>query len=249
MLSKQRINIEKLILQHDEVIAQNQQLKQMVEEACCRVPGLEIMTNLPVGVRVHKLASGFCKEKEEVRRVHLDLNLQTVELQLKAQPSMPSEVREKHTSAIQKGLEEIRQAIQNCTAMLEESFTVLTSLPEDPNIQHLEMEARELQVQYESVYRMVQIVILTQRFVKLQQAKLLKEHVDVAWQKEAVLKACVQPWIDEALLITADNKRKLAQMKVMHDLRQGFSLKPMTCNRRRSSITRDLVHKEKPFLM
>ena len=69
----------------------------------------------------------------------------------------------------------------------------------------------------------VQIVALTQRLARMQQAKALKEQVDAARQKEIVLKARVQPWIDEAFLITTDIERKLAQMKVMHALRQGFA--------------------------
>lgn len=79
-------------------------------------------------------------------------------------------------------------------------------------------------MQYDSVHRMEQIVVLTQWLARLQQAKALKEQVDVARQKEAVLKACVQPWIDEAFLITVDIKEKLAHMKAMQDLRQGFDL-------------------------
>ena len=47
----------------------------------------------------------------------------------------------------------------------------------------------------------------------------MKEKVDVVRQKEAVLKAHVQPWIDEAFLITVNIEGKLTQMKVMHDLR------------------------------
>ena len=35
--------------------------------------------------------------------------------------------------------------------MLEETLAVLISLQEDPTIQHLETEVRELQVQYDSV--------------------------------------------------------------------------------------------------
>lgn len=52
--------------------------------------------------------------------------------------------------------------------MLEEFFAVLTSLQEDPNIQCLEMEERELQVQYDNVHRMTQTVVLTQQLAKLQ---------------------------------------------------------------------------------
>ena len=58
---------------------------------------------------------------------------------------MPPKVREQRASTIQKGLEEIGQAVQNYTMMLEESLAVLTSLQEDPTIQRLEIEARELQ--------------------------------------------------------------------------------------------------------
>ena len=75
--------------------------------------------------------------------------------------------------------------------MLEESFVVLTSLQEDPNIQRLEIDTRELQVQYDSVRGTTQMVVLTQQLAKLQHAKALKEQVDAARQKEAVLKAHV----------------------------------------------------------
>lgn len=65
-------------------------------------------------------------------------------------------------------------------------------------------------MQYDNVQGMAQIVILTQRLAKLQQVKALKEQVDVARQKEAVLKAHIQPWIDEAFTITTTIKGKLA---------------------------------------
>ena len=75
MLSEQRINIEQLSLHHDELLAQKQWLEQMVEEACCHVPELEIMTDLPIGVGIQKLASGFREAKEEATRIQLELNL------------------------------------------------------------------------------------------------------------------------------------------------------------------------------
>jgi len=56
---------------------------------------------------------------------------------------------------------------------------------------------------------------------KLNQANPLKEQVDVARQKEVVLKMHVEPWIDEAFLITTDIEGKLAKMKVMHAISQG----------------------------
>jgi len=44
----------------------------------------------------------------------------------------------------------------------------------------------------------------------MQQARALKEQVDARRQKEALVKARVQPWIDEAFTITADIEGKLA---------------------------------------
>jgi len=73
--------------------------------------------------------------------------------------------------------------------MLEESLEILTTLQEDPNIQCLETEAREIQQQYDSVWGTAQMVVLTQRLALMQQAKALKEQVDATRHKEAVLKA------------------------------------------------------------
>lgn len=75
-------------------MAQNQQLEKNIEEACHYVPELEIVTDLPVGMWIHKLASGFREAKEEATRIQLDLNLQITELRLKVQPSMAPEVRD-----------------------------------------------------------------------------------------------------------------------------------------------------------
>lgn len=75
MLNEQWINIKKLSLQCDEALVQNQHQEKIVEEACHRTPELEIATNLLVGVRIHKLASGFHEAKEEATRIQLDLNL------------------------------------------------------------------------------------------------------------------------------------------------------------------------------
>lgn len=96
--------------------------------------------------------------------------------------------------------------------MFEESFEVLTTLQEDPNIQRLETEVHELQQQYDDIKGTTQTVALTQRLARIQQVKALKEQVDAAQHKEAVLKARTQPWIDEAFIITTSIEDKLAQM-------------------------------------
>lgn len=77
-------------------------------------------------------------------------------------------------------------------------------------------------MQYDSVHGTTQIVVLTQQVTRLQQEKELKEKVDATCQKYLVLKSHVQPWIDEAFLITAGIDGKITQMKAMCDLRQGF---------------------------
>ena len=133
-------------------MAQNQHLEQIIEEVCCRILELEIAIDLAVGMWIHQLASGFCEAKEEATRIPLELKMQNFELRLKAQPSTPQEVRDQHASNIRKGLEEIEYAVQSYTMLLEESFRVLTTLQEDPTIQWLETEARELQMQYDSVH-------------------------------------------------------------------------------------------------
>lgn len=61
------------------------------------------------------------------------------------QTSTPLEVRAQRVSMIQIGLEEIGWEVQDCIDMLDQIFDILTSLQEDPNIQHLETEARKLQ--------------------------------------------------------------------------------------------------------
>lgn len=59
-------------------------MEQIVEEACFPALELEIATDLQFGVQIHRLASGFREAKEEAKRIQLDLNLQIVELRLKA---------------------------------------------------------------------------------------------------------------------------------------------------------------------
>ena len=52
--------------------------------------------------------------------------------------------------------------------MLEQALTILTHLQEDPNLQHLEIEARELQQEYNNVQGTMQMVALTQRLTRVQ---------------------------------------------------------------------------------
>lgn len=49
----------------------------------------------------------------------------------------------------------------------------------------------------------------------------MKEQVDVAWHREAVLKVRVQPWINEAFAIIAKIEGKLVQMQGTQEQIQG----------------------------
>jgi len=49
----------------------------------------------------------------------------------------------------------------------------------------------------------------------MQQAKVLKEAVDIVWHKEKVLKVYVQPWIDETFIIIETIEGKLVEMQGM----------------------------------
>ena len=59
------------------------------------------------------------------------------------------------------GVDEIGSAVQDCTNMLEESFEALTNLQEEPNIERLEIEVREIQKQYDSIKGTAQTVAFT----------------------------------------------------------------------------------------
>ena len=50
VLSEQKINIEQLSLQHNELVSQNQQLEQLVDDTCRHVPDLAIPIDIPIEV-------------------------------------------------------------------------------------------------------------------------------------------------------------------------------------------------------
>ena len=107
----------------------------------------------------------------------------------------------------------VDSVVNDCTALFEQLLKVVTSLQEDPNVQRLEMEVRELQQLYDKFKVMTRTISITQRLAQLQEAKALKEQVDVAQHKEAVLKACLKPWLDEAYLIIATIESKLDSLQ------------------------------------
>lgn len=67
------------------------------------------------------------------------------------------------------------------------------------------------------------MVSLTQRLVRMQQEKSLKEKVDTLRHREAVLKVRVQPWIDEEFIIIASIEANFSHMQGMQEQMQGSS--------------------------
>jgi len=122
----------------------------------------------------------------------------------------------------------VDSVVADCTQLFEQSFEVLTSLQEDPNVQRLETEAHEIQQRYHEVKGTAQTIVLTQRLEKLQEAKQLKEQVDAALHKEAMLKARLKPWLDEAYIVTSSIEAKLVTLQVMQQNLQADSLGAMT---------------------
>ena len=130
------------------------------------VPEFAIPEEEPVDVHIHKLAIGVHDTRTEMAQVQLELNLLIIELQLRAQASTPPEVKEQRVAAVIEAVTEVESAVPDCTHLFEQSFEVLIGLQEDPNIQRLETEARELQQHYDEVKGTMRTVVLTQRLAK-----------------------------------------------------------------------------------
>lgn len=65
----------------------------------------------------------------------------------------------------------VDNVVVDCTQIFEQSFELLTSLQEDPNVQWLEIEAWELQQCYDKVKGTMRTITLTERLAKLQEGK------------------------------------------------------------------------------
>ncbi len=179
-------------------------------------------------VHICKLATRVSDARVEMARVQLELNLQVVELQLKAQPSTLPDIREHRTTIVITTMVVVESAVTNCMKLFEQSFKVLNTLWEDPNVERLETKVHELQQKYDEVKGIAQTVALTQRLAWMQQEKALKEQVDVARHKEAVLKVHLQPWIDEAYTITTFIEGKLAKLQAAQQNIQSSSSAAVT---------------------
>lgn len=51
----------------------------------------------------------------------------------------------------------------------------------------------------------------------MREAQVLKAQIDAARQKEAILKECIQPWLDEAFAVSTNIEGNLAHMQVVYE--------------------------------
>lgn len=75
VLSEQKINMEQLSLQHNELVSQSQQLVQVIDGTCQSILELAILVDILAKAQIHRLATEACESKEEMTKVQLELNL------------------------------------------------------------------------------------------------------------------------------------------------------------------------------
>lgn len=92
--------MEQLNLQCNELVSQNQQLVQVIDDACQSVQELPIPADIPTEAHIHRLAARVHEVQNEITKVKLELNLRITKLWLKVQPSTPLQVRKQRASAI-----------------------------------------------------------------------------------------------------------------------------------------------------
>lgn len=92
------------------------------------VPELAILEGELVKVSIHKLAIWMHNARIEMVRVQLELNLEITELQVKAQPSTLSEVKDQRANTVIEAIAMVDSAVADYTQAFEKLFKVLMSL-------------------------------------------------------------------------------------------------------------------------
>lgn len=134
---------------------------------------------------------------------------------MKSYPSTLPNVTEKHEIVVKDGVSTIDVVVVDCIALFKQTMEVVKILQEDPTLQVLNTEFRELQQQYDEVREMTRTIATAQRLTKLQEAKQLLTQVEAVQKKEAVLKARLGPWLDEAYIVFVNIKEKSANLQSM----------------------------------
>ncbi len=208
--------------------AQNEQTATVVAEACRIVPKLHIPQEVSVETKISKLATVVRDTKMEVAMVQFELNLKITKLQLKLQPSTPLEVREQCKAPVKDGIVVVDATVVDCPMLFKQSMEVVTVLQEDPKLQRLNTKAREFQQWYDEARLTTCTIAISQRLAKLHEAKQLLEQVEAVQSKEAVLKARLGPWMDEAYVLSTTIEEKLESLLRMKQKIQEDSVGPTT---------------------
>lgn len=93
-----------------------------------KVSELAILAKLSTTNKIHCMATEFCTTEAEVVKAQWELNLQIVEVRMKAQPATPLEILKQCCCEIQAGLEMIKCTIWDCSGLLDQPLLTLTAL-------------------------------------------------------------------------------------------------------------------------
>lgn len=83
------------------------------------MPELHISEDAQPEAKIKKLAASVCEAKVEVGRVQFELNMKIIKLQLKLQPTTPSEVWEQCEATIKEGMTTLDAIVIDCTTLFE----------------------------------------------------------------------------------------------------------------------------------
>jgi len=123
-ISEKNVNNAQMVVQKNYaidllIIEKNEHMTKVVAEACRTVTELDIPKDASVDVRIRKLTVGVREERTELSKLQFELNLKITELELRAQPSTPLEVKEQRTTAVKDAVAAVDVAVKDCTALFE----------------------------------------------------------------------------------------------------------------------------------
>lgn len=144
--------------------------------------------------------------------------MKIAELQLKLQPTTLPEVREHYEAAIKEGMATLDATVTDYVALFEQAIELMTNLQEHSNLQTLNIDVRELQCQYDEFRATVRSLAQTQCLSKLQEGKQLLAQVEDMQNKDALLQAKLQTWLEKAYQVTTIIQDKLKGLQQTHQM-------------------------------
>lgn len=102
--------------------------------------------------------------------------------------------------------------MEECTELLAQLIVTITTLKEGPTLRQLKSKARKLQQGYDQLKGTIQTIAIMQCLAKMTEVQDMKIQAQATRQKEVVVKACIQPWVDEAFVVSTTTEHKVAHM-------------------------------------